>query len=244
MRNTRRWYRSVQFSRSVASDYLRSHGWQHARFSCPSPTPGACSTSRPSSRWCHPAISSSVAPFSSCLHSSSLRVFFSNQSVLPIRWPKYWSFSINPSNKYSGLISFRIEIKPVNTKEISPEYSLEGLMLKLQYFDHMMWRASLLEKTLIMGKIEGRKRRGQQRMRWLDGITKSMDEFAQTLVDGEWQASLVCCSSWGCKESDTTEWLNNNKNLSFRVWLYTLSRILLALLFWSSSFQAGPKNLL
>ena len=63
---------------------------------------------------------------------SSLRVFFSNQSVLPIRWPKYWSFSINPSNKYSGLISFRIEIKPVNTKEISPEYSLEGLMLKLK----------------------------------------------------------------------------------------------------------------
>ena len=62
-------------------------------------------------------------------------------------------------------------------KEISPEYSLEGLMLnlKLQYFGHLMQRADSLEKTLMLGKIEGRKRRGQQRMRWLDGITHSMD---------------------------------------------------------------------
>ena len=62
-------------------------------------------------------------------------------------------------------------------KEISPEYSLEGLMLKLklQYFDHLMRRADSLEKTLMLGKIEGRRRRGQQRMRWLDGITDSMD---------------------------------------------------------------------
>ena len=62
-------------------------------------------------------------------------------------------------------------------KEISPEYSLEGLMLKLklQYFDHLMRRTDSLEKTLMLGKIEGRRRRGQQRMRWLDGITDSMD---------------------------------------------------------------------
>ena len=62
-------------------------------------------------------------------------------------------------------------------KEISPEYSLEGLMLKLklQYFGHLMQRADSLEKTLMLGKIEGRRRRGQQRMRWLDGITDSMD---------------------------------------------------------------------
>ena len=62
-------------------------------------------------------------------------------------------------------------------KEISPEYSLEGVMLKLklQYFGHLMRRADSLEKTLMLGKIEGRRRRGQQRMRWLDGITDSMD---------------------------------------------------------------------
>ena len=69
------------------------------------------------------------------------------------------------------------EIKPVNLKEISPEYSLEGLMLKLklQYFGHLIRRTDSLEKILILGKIEGRKRRGQERMRWLDGVTDSMD---------------------------------------------------------------------
>ena len=68
------------------------------------------------------------------------------------------------------------EIQPVSPKGIKPEYSLEGLVLKLklQYFDHLMWRADSLEKTLILGKTEGR-RRGKQRMRWLDGITDSMD---------------------------------------------------------------------
>ena len=76
---------------------------------------------------------------------------------------------------------------------MSPEYSLEILMLKLklQYFSHLMQRADSLEKTLILGKIEGRKRRGQQRMRWLDGITYSMDmnELEQSLGDGEGQGS-------------------------------------------------------
>jgi len=69
------------------------------------------------------------------------------------------------------------EIIPVNPKEINPEYSLEGLMLKqkLQYFGHLMWRTDLLEKTLILGKFEGGRRRGWQRVRWLDGTTDSMD---------------------------------------------------------------------
>ena len=70
-----------------------------------------------------------------------------------------------------------MEIKPVDFKEISPEYSLEGLMLKLelQYFGHLLQRANSLEKTLMLGKIESGRRRGQQRMRWLYGISDSMD---------------------------------------------------------------------
>ena len=96
-------------------------------------------------------------------------------------------------------------------KEISPGCSLEGLMLKLklQYFGHLMRRVDSLEKTLMLRKIEGRRRRGWQRMRWLDGITDSMDMSVsklQELVMG--RESLACCSPWGCKESDMTEWLN------------------------------------
>ena len=81
-------------------------------------------------------------------------------------------------------------------KEISPEYSLERLMvkLKLQYFGHLMQRTDSLEKTLMLVKIEGRRRRGQQRMRWLDGITESMDEFERALGVGDGQGSLACCS--------------------------------------------------
>ena len=74
------------------------------------------------------------------------------------------------------------EIKPVKLKEINPEFSLEGLILKLkhQYFGHLMGRADSLEKTMILGKTEGKRRREQQDMRWLDSITDSMDEFVQT----------------------------------------------------------------
>ena len=98
------------------------------------------------------------------------------------------------------------EIKPVILKKINPKYSLEGLMLKLklQYFGHLMWRAESLGKTLMLRKIEGRRRRGQQRM----ASPTQWTEFEQALGDGEGQGSLVCCSPWGGKESDTTERLN------------------------------------
>ena len=96
-------------------------------------------------------------------------------------------------------------------KEINSEYSLEGLMLKLklQYFGNLTQRTDLLEKTLMLGKIEGRKRRGRHRMGWLDGITDSMDMSLSKL----WelvirQGGLVCCSPWGHEESDMTERLN------------------------------------
>ena len=98
-------------------------------------------------------------------------------------------------------------------KEINPEYSLEGLMLKLelQYFGHRMWRANSLENTLMLKKIEGRRRRRQQKLRRLDGITDSMDmtlsKFWETV-----KGSLPCCSPWSYKESDMAEWLNNNND--------------------------------
>ena len=95
-------------------------------------------------------------------------------------------------------------------KEISPRCLLEGLMLKLklQYFGHLMWRTDSSEKTLMLGKIECRKRRmTEDEMvgwhHWLNG-----HKFEQTPGVGDGQGSLVCCSLWGCKESDTTEWLN------------------------------------
>ena len=106
-------YASVQFSRSVVSNSLLPHELQHARPCCPSPPPGVYSNSCPSSRWCHPAISSSSHPHPLLLLPSiphSIRVF-SNESTLRIRWPKYWSFSfsISPSNEHPGLISFRLD---------------------------------------------------------------------------------------------------------------------------------------
>ena len=100
----------VQFSRSVVSDSLRPHESQHARPPCPSPTPRVHSDSQPSSQWCHPDISSSVVPFSSCPQSLPASVIF-NESTLRMQWTKYWSFSfsINISEEHPGLISFRMD---------------------------------------------------------------------------------------------------------------------------------------
>ena len=102
-------------------------------------------------------------------------------------------------------------------KEISPEYPLEGLMLKLKllYFGHLMQSANSLEKTLTLGKIEDRKRRGRQRTRWLYGITDSMDVSGQAPGDGEGQGSLACCSPGVREGSGMTEPLNNKSYLIF-----------------------------
>ena len=101
---------SFQFSRSVKSDSLKPHGLQHTRTPCPLPTPRVYPNSCPLSRCCHPTITSSVIPFSSCLWSFPASVF-SNESAFCITWPKNWSFSFNisPSSEHSGLISFRMD---------------------------------------------------------------------------------------------------------------------------------------
>ena len=104
--------------------------------------------------------------------------------------------------------------------EINPEYSLEGVMvkLKLQYFGHLMRSTNSLEKTLILGKVEGRRRRGQQRTGWLDGITDSMDmslsKLPEMVKDRE-----ACCSPWGHKESYMTERLKNRLSVKNNIQL-------------------------
>ena len=108
--------------------------------------------------------------------------------------------------------------------EIILEYSLEWLMLKLklQYFSHLMQRADSFEKTLMLGKIEGRRRRGRQRMRWLDGVNQFNGHgFGWTPGVGDGQRGLTCCDSWGRKKLNTTERLNWTELIDH--WIYFLT---------------------
>ena len=128
------------------------------------------------------------------------------------RVPKNWCFwTVVLEKTLASPLDFK-EIQPVHPKGNQSWIFIGMLKLKLQYFSHLMWRTDSLEKTLILGKIEGRRRRGLQRMRWLDGITYLMDmSLSKTPGVGNGQGGLAYCSSWGRKELDTTERMNWTK---------------------------------
>ena len=129
-------------------------------------------------------------------------------------------------------------------KEINPENSLEGLLLKLQYFGHLLQRVDSLEKTLMLGKIEGKRRRGQQRKRWLDSITNSMAMNLSKLwetVEDRGERILACCSPWGHKEEHTTEWLKiTHKFLTIRARNDLENGTIGPLMIWLGIFDAPP----
>ena len=148
---TKKWaLSSVQFSHSVVSNSLRPHKLQHARPPCLSPTPGVYPNSCPSSRWCHPAISSSCRPLLLLPPiPPSIRVF-SNESTLRMRWPKYWSFSfsISPSNEHPGLISFRMDWLDLlavqgTLKSLLQHHSSKASILRHSSFLHSPTLASI-----------------------------------------------------------------------------------------------------
>ena len=128
------------------------------------------------------------------------------ESWMPKHW---WFWSVVLEKTLESPLDCK-EIQPLNPEGNQSWIFTEGLMLtlKFQYFGYLMWRTDSLEKTLMLGKIEGRRRRGWQRMTWLNGIIDMMNMSLSKFREFDGQGSLVCYSPWGHKAADTTEWLN------------------------------------
>ena len=162
---------NVQFSHSVVSDSLWPHESQHARPPYPSQTPRDYSNLCPSSQWCHPAISSSVVPFSSCPQSFPASGSFPNELALLIRWPKYWSFSFNisPSREHPGLISFRMDwldllAVQATLKSLLQHYSSKASILLRSAFFTIQLSQSIESKKEVQNRtLEGREAHGAEK---------------------------------------------------------------------------------
>ena len=202
------------------SDSLRPHEPQHARPPCPSPTPGVHPNPCPLCQWCHPTISSSVVPFSSCSQSLPASESFpmsqlfawGGQSTGVSAWasflPKKWCFWTVVLEKTLESPLDSKEIQPVHSKGNQSEYSLQGLMPKLKLL--ILWppdvKSLLFRKDPDAGKDWRQEVKGMTQndmVGWhhqLNGY-----QFEQTPGDGEGLGSLACCSPWGCKDGTTEQ---------------------------------------